>query len=140
MPILSEIVKELTTGKTPTPWERKLPDPYPDYNKAMVTQGRGDPVVSGLTRGASTGLMAAVLSGLAARMATDDRQKVLLASLIGGGLGTVPGYVSGKRERESENSRLLALRRMGIDTPGEKEFAERFPELADRLTTKGVRV
>lgn len=140
MPLLPDLIRELTTGKARTPWERTLPDPYPDYDKSLATQGRGDPQAAGVARGAGTGLLGAILTGLAARMATDDSKKVLMASLLGGAATSIPGYISGKRERESENSRLLALRRMGVDTPAEQEFASRFPSLAQRLTTEGVRL
>lgn len=135
-----EFIREIITGKTKTPWERAVPNPYPDYDKSIVTQGRGDPTVSGLVRGAGSGLLAAVLTGLAARMATDDKNKVMLASVLGGLAGSVPGFISGSRERESENSKLLSYRRLGIDTPAELELSKQHPGLLPSITREGTRV
>jgi hypothetical protein len=127
----------------PVPPKRKkrvMPEAFPDYGKSLVSQGRGDPHAAGLLRGTGAGLASAVLAALASRMATEDSKKIMLASLLGGLAGGGAGYLSGKKERESENTRLLALRRLGIETPGEFDIASRYPLLAQRVTTKGERV
>jgi hypothetical protein len=133
-------------GPDPKPPKRKkkkkplLPEPFPDYGKSIVTQGKGDPRTAGILRGAGTGALGAVLGALGARALDADAKDTALAAVLAGLLTGAVGYKSGKRERESENTRLLALRRLGIETPGEQEFSEEFPLLSTRVTTKGVRV
>jgi len=124
----------------PTRKKRLMPAAFPDYGKSRASQGRGDPHTAGLLRGAGSGLASAALGAVAARLATDDKSKVLLASVLSGLLGGGAGYVSGKGERESDNTKLLSLRRLGIETPGEFDIASRYPLLAQRITTKGERI
>jgi len=131
------------TPYKPTPpkrTKRLLPEAFPDYGRSRASQGRGDPHTAGLIRGTGSGLASAALGALAARLATNDTSKVLLASVLSGLLGGGAGYVSGKGERESDNTKLLALRRLGIETPGEFDIASRYPLLAQRITTKGERI
>ena len=117
-----------------------LPEPFPDYGKSIVTQGKGDPATAGLLRGTGTGLLGAVLGAMGARALDANAKQTAIASLLAGLLTGTAGYHSGKKERQSENTRLLALRRLGVETPGEQEFAEDYPLLANRVTTKGVKV
>ena len=116
------------------------PDPYPDYGRSIVSQNVVDPQAAGGARALKTGLLGAVLGALATRMMSDDPGNVVLGGLGGGVLGAIPGYYSGKNQAESDKTRLLALRRLGIQTPGELEFAEQFPDLAWRISAPGERV
>lgn len=116
------------------PWldksRQKAPDPaYPDYGKSITGQMKQNPITSGLKRGLGTGALGAVLGALAARMLSDDPVKVLAGAGVGGAIGAVPGFSSGKREAESDYSRLLYLRRLGIHHPGQMEVAMKYPEL-----------
>lgn len=133
-------------GPDPAPPKRKkkkkalLPEPFPDYGKSIVTQGKGDPQTAGLIRGAGTGVLGAILGALGARTLDATPGDTALAAILAGLLTGTAGYQSGKRERESDNTRLLALRRLGIETPGEQEFSEEYPLLSTRVTTKGVKI
>jgi hypothetical protein len=141
-----DIIAMLGQVKTPTPTPRKkkkkplLANPFPDFGKSIVTQGKGDPTTSGLLRGAGTGALGAVLGALGAKTMDASNKDTALAALLAGLLTGTAGYSSGKREQESDNTRLLALRRLGIETPGEQEFSEEYPLLSTRVTTKGVRI
>ena len=129
--------------KAPKPPKRKkrtLPEPYPDYGKSLVSQEKGDPEVAGLIRGAGFGTAGAVLGALAARIVSNRKRDAVLGSILGGLAGAIPGYYSGKKEQESDNSKLLFLRRMGVDNPGELEAIENYPGLSRKLTTKGVKI
>ena len=59
--------------------------------------------------------------------------------LAGAAIGGIPGYFSGKAEAQSDYTKLLALRRLGVQSPGEYDQAMLFPELAKRITT-GARI
>ena len=120
--------------------KRLMGEAYPDYGRSLVSQHKGDPATSGLIRGAGYGTLGAVLGALAAKLADRSKGEVATAALAGGLLGGGTGYYSGKREQESMNSKMLFLRRLGIDNPGELEAVEHYPLLAPRLTTKGVKV
>ncbi len=103
---------------------------YPRYDRSLVSQRRQHPVRSGMIRGAETGLTGAALGALIARVISDRPRDMAIGGLAGGLLGAVPGYMSGKQEAESENSRLLFLRRrLGINEPGELETALQNPTL-----------
>ena len=95
-----------------------------------------DPSTAGRRRALTTGALAAVLSALTARLVTDKPGTVGRAALAGGALGAIPGYVSGKREAESERSRLLFLRRLGVARPGELEVLLRAGEPASEKVIK----
>jgi len=105
---------------------------YPSYSRSLVTQLTPKPTRSGVLRGAGTGALGAILGALAARLLTKDPRIVGGGAAAGGLLGAVPGYLSGKREAESEKSRLLFLRRLGISRPGELEALTRYPPAAGR--------
>jgi hypothetical protein len=117
-----------------------VPEAFPDYGKSIVTQLRGDPETAGAIRGMGTGAVGAVLGALGARLAEQERERVVLAAILGGLIGGIPGFVSGKRERESLNTKLLSLRRLGIQTPGELEAAGKYPGLAKTIIEPGVQV
>ena len=144
-----DLMAALSTVPTPKAEPRKkrkarqkhlLPEPFPDYGKSIVTQGKGDPEASGWLRGAGTGALGAILGALGARAMDGDAKTTAIAALLSGLATGTAGYQSGKRERESENTRLFALRRLGIETPGEQEFAEDYPLLSNRISTKGYRL
>lgn len=116
---------------------RPLPEAYPDYGRSLVTQMETNPLSSGLLRGAGAGLTGAVLGALIGTLLSNDPRYMAGGAALGGVAGAVPGYISGAQEAESEKSRLLALRRMGLQTPGELEFAEKFPHLVERLSSEG---
>ena len=127
---------------TMPPWliKRKRSNPdaaYPDYAKSITGQMKQNPVVSGLKRGLGTGALGAVLGALATRMLTNDPAKILMGAGAGGIAGAIPGFSSGKREAESDYSRLLYLRRLGIHHPGQMEVAMKYPELTALARAKG---
>ena len=120
--------------------KRVLPEAFPDYGKSLVSQEKGDPQTAGLIRGAGFGAVGAVLGALASRIASNRTRDVVLGSVLGGITGALPGYYSGKKEQESLNSKLLFLRRLGVDNPGELEAIETYPGLSRKLTEKGVKI
>lgn len=110
---------------------------YPDYSKSITGQMKQNPQVEGLKRGLGSGALGAVLGALATRLLTSDPSKVMAGAGVGGVIGAVPGYSSGKREAESDYSRLLYLRRLGIHHPGQMEIAMKYPDLTSLAKTKG---
>ena len=138
-PLFAKLVKSAQFRKTP-----KIMDfsgAYPDYRKSMVSQKKQEPIRAGLARGASTGALGAILGALLARtMASGDNAgtATLLGALAGGLGGGIPGYLSGKADAESDYTRLLSLRRMGIKSPGERKVMEDQPELAQRMVEKEI--
>lgn len=141
---LLAVLDAVTLGALPsdrkTRRTRLTPEPYPDYGKSLVTQGKANPVFQGSLRGLGYGGIGALLAGGGARLAGADNRKAIMASILGGLLGTGLGFYSGKGEAESDNTKLLFLRRMGINNPGELEAASAYPTLARKLTEEGVRV
>ena len=113
---------------------------YPDYSRSLVTQRRRKPVVAGAQRALGTGSIGAVLGALIARLLGGDAKATLAGAASGGVLGGVPGYISGSEQAKSDYTKLLALRRMGIQTPAEYEHSLTFPQLVDRLTAEGYRL
>lgn len=110
---------------------------YPDYTKSLVNQRRQDPHEAGKSRAIRTGLTGAVLGALLARLMSDKPGAVLTGAAAGGVAGAIPGYKSGKREAESDYSKILFLRRrMGINEPGEYEALLRHPGLAGEFIQK----
>jgi hypothetical protein len=125
--------------KKPKKRKRKKPvysAAYPSYSRSLVTQFTPDPGKAGLTRGLGTGALGAILGALATRLITKKPALVGGGAAAGGLLGAIPGYLSGKREAESEKSRLLFLRRLGISRPGELEALARYPSAADLVLEK----
>lgn len=110
---------------------------YPNYNKSLVTQRHKSPMQAGAGRAAETGLTGAVLGALIARMLSKKTKHVAGGAALGGLLGAIPGYASGVNEAESDNSRLLFLRRrMGINEPGELEAMLQHPEISASMIQK----
>lgn len=110
---------------------------YPDYTKSLVMQRHKSPTLAGIERGAQTGVTGAVLGALIARVLSDKLPVVAGGAALGGALAAVPGFNSGKREAQSDYSRLLFLRRrMGINEPGELDALLRHPEMATSLINK----
>jgi len=144
--VLSQLKRELKsrekakTKKRPKKTRSILVPAYPEYGRSIVTQQTPSPLASGVTRGLQAGTLGAILSALAARMATQDPKLIGTAAGIGGLATAIPGYMAGKRQAESEKSKLLFLRRLGINTPGELEAALRFPSLIRRITEEGVSI
>lgn len=118
----------------------KLTDVYPDYGRSIVSQQKRNPTEAGIRRGLSTAALGAILSALIARTLTNDPRIVGAGALAGGLASSIPGYISGSEEAKSDYTKLLALRRLGIQTPSEYESALKFPALAKYLTQEGVRV
>jgi hypothetical protein len=99
---------------------------YPDYSKSIVTQYHKSPALAGATRAVGTGTLGAILGALIARLASNKPGAVGTGAAAGGALGAIPGFVSGRNEAESDNSKSRFLRRrMGINEPGELEFVLR---------------
>ena len=108
------LFKEAQSSRKPPRRPKPQMVAYPDYTKSLVTQRRQHPVQAGLTRAGQTGLTAAVLGALVARLMSDKPQHIAAGALAGGAVGAVPGFVSGKREAESDYSKLLFLRRRAV--------------------------
>ena len=111
---------------------------YPDYGRSLVAQDQRNPVLAGVSRGARTGLAGGVLAALIARLMTDNPKLVGSAGLGGAAIGGIPGYISGKREAESEHTKNLALRRLGINNPAERMLMGINPSLIQQLIKKDV--
>lgn len=117
-----------------------LPSAYLDYNKSMVRQGQGSPLVAGLLRGAATGGVGAILAGIAANALDAGDKETALAALGGFVAGSVPGYLSGRGAMESNNGKLLAMRRFGFDTPAEVALAKEHPQMAAALLAENYKL
>lgn len=129
-------------GTADKPKPKRKSDPlrgaYPDYGKSLVSQRQQDPHVTGLIRGAKTGVTGSILAAVLARLLTDNKAAVGGAALLGGVAGGVPGYMSGVREAESTHTKNLALRRLGINNPAELMIMRQNPELTKRITSQEV--
>jgi hypothetical protein len=115
--------------------ERLIPEAFPDYAKSMTSQMQSSPLAAAAVSGAGTGAASSALAALAAKvMGADDGGTALaaLAALVlGGGVGAYSGY----HDRDSANSRLRYLGRMGVESPGELEVMSRYPEIAAQLAS-----
>ena len=111
---------------------------FPDYGKSLVSQSKRNPHVAGIARGAASGAGVSVLAALIARLLTDNPAAVGGAAAGGALLGAVPGYISGAREAQSEHTKNLALRRLGINNPAEALIMRKAPHLTSKLTQPGV--
>lgn len=130
-------IKQAVVGVKEAATLKAAPVPYPDYGRSLVTQMETNPMSSGLLRGAGTGVLGAVLGALIGTLVKQDPRYTAGGAALGGLAGAIPGFISGRDESESEKTKLLAMRRMGLQTPGELEFAERFPHLVQRLSGEG---
>jgi MFS family permease len=115
---------------------RLMPEPFPDFAKSLVTQNKASPLASGAAQGLTYGALGSILGALTGRLTDQDNNRTALLALLGGMLGGGTGFYSGKRQRESNNSRLFFLRRMGVDNPGALEAVAQYPTLARKLTEK----
>lgn len=115
----------------------KMTSAYPDYRRSLVSQNRRNPTTAGIQRGVGTGITGAVLAALLARVLTDKPKAVGGAALAGLLAGGIPGFLSGREEARSDYTKLLALRRMGIQTPAEYEQALAFPGIVKKITAEG---
>jgi hypothetical protein len=128
------------------PLEKRRKEPeysaaYPSYSRSLVSQLHEDPASAGRRRGLATGALGAILGALATRIATDRPELVAAGGLGGGLLGAIPGYQSGKQEAQSENSRRLFLRRLGISRPGELEaLIRKYPEAEKLVLQEGASI
>lgn len=138
--ISMKLVERAVAGVKEAATLKPLPEAYPNYGHSIVTQMETNPLAAGVVRGAQTGLLGAVLGALIGSLVKGDIAHAGTGALLGGAAGAVPGYLSGKRESESDKTKLLALRRMGLQTPAELEFAQRFPNLVERLSSEGYRL
>jgi hypothetical protein len=133
-------IKQAVVGVKEAATLKAVPEAFPDYGRSVVTQMETNPLTAGLARGAGSGVLGAVLGALIGMMVKNDPKFVGGGAALGGLAGAVPGFISGKRESESDKTKLLAMRRMGLQTPAELEFAERFPNLIQRLSGEGYRL
>ena len=118
---------------------RLLPEPFPDYSKSLVTQNKSSPTMAGVLQGLGYGGIGTLLGALSGKLTEQDTNRTALLALLGGMLGAGGGFYSGKRQQESDNSRLNFLRRLGIDNPGELEALSEYPGLARKLTEEGIK-
>lgn len=118
----------------------RKPKQYIDYSKSLVGQMKTDPHRAGIQHGLETGALGAVLGALATRLATKDPKAVVIGALLGGVVGGIPGYRAGKNQALSDYSRLLFLRRLGINRPGELETLQNNPELTTQITQPGIAI
>jgi hypothetical protein len=106
------------------------PEPATRYDRSLIGQRKKHPAVEGVRRGAYSGALGAALGALLARLASSNMKTVGIGATLGGGLGAGAGYISGRNDAESDNSRLLFLRRrLGINEPGEFEMVLQNPAL-----------
>jgi hypothetical protein len=111
---------------------------FPQFDRSLVTQFSEDPGKAGRRRAVGSGAVGAILGALAARMMSKDPKVVGAGALGGGALGGAAGFSSGRREAESDRSRLLFLRRLGVSRPGELEALLRHPEMVSKVTEEGA--
>jgi hypothetical protein len=120
-----------------SPVSEILDSGHPDYGRSLVSQNKRDPHTAGVVRGAAGGVTGAVLLALLARMITDKRENIGRAAVAGGLVGGGAGYLSGRREAESEHTKSLALRRLGINNPAELLVTQLTPSLTHRMVGGG---
>lgn len=140
--VVAALVKdaqEAPAARGPVPKRKTdlLRGAYPDYGKSLFSQTKKDPTTAGVVRGAQTGATGAILAALIARMVSDKASTIGMAAGAGALAAGVPGYISGKREAESDSTKLLALRRLGINNPAERMIMQNTQILAPRMTRPG---
>lgn len=113
---------------------------YPDYSRSLLTQMEVHPRLAGAKRALGSGALGTILGGLIARIVSDRPSAVGGGALAGGALGAGVGYVTGKHEADSERSRLLFLRRLGISRPGELEALLNYPGMGGKVTDEGAEI
>lgn len=113
------------------------PEPAMRYDRALISQRKQDPTTAGVRRATYSGAMGAAMGAVLMRAITNSKQRVGVGAALGGAAGAGLGYVSGKNDAESENSRLLFLRRrLGINEPGELEMLLQNPQLTEDMITR----
>ena len=110
-----------------------LLDSYLEYNRSIVSQRKEDPTTKGLIRGAETGAIGAILAAILARIINDNPAIVAGSAGVGGLLAGIPGFISGRDEAISNYSKLLALRREGVNTPLEMNMWDTKKKLPNKL-------
>lgn len=113
---------------------------YPDYSRSLLAQMEVSPRLAGAKRAVGTGALGTILGGLVARMLSDSPIAVGTGAVAGGALGAGAGYITGKHEADSERSRLLFLRRLGISRPGELEALLNYPGMGGKVTEEGSEI
>lgn len=119
---------------------RQLPTAFPDYSRSLVTQNQADPRMAGILRALGYGTAGAAVGAGAGAVGGLDPKYTALASVIAALLTGGAGYASGKHDQESLNSKLLFLRRLGIDNPGELEAMEAYPAMVNRISAQGEKI
>lgn len=122
------------------PARRNVPNPYIDYGKSYAYQGRGNPDTYKALYGVGAGATGAVLAGLIAKAMGADAMTTAAVSGGGGLLGGLVGGYMGDKERQSQNTRLNALRRFGVDNPAEYELLMNAPLAGKAVVQPGVKV
>jgi len=136
---LNTLIKIAARGRR----KKYLPVSYPDYRKTLATQYRADPNIMGLINALKWGALGSVGSAAIALLLSNAETR-LRNTLLAAAAGLIPsaalGYYTGKHNQESINSKLLALRRFGIDTPAELELLTRYNNqlIQQRLAQPGA--
>lgn len=118
--------------------DEPMAEPHADYRQSLYRQQRGDPDTYGALYGAAGAATGGTLAALLAQAMGGSPAVVGGAALAGAAGGGYLGHQAGKGELEAQNSRLLALRRFGINTPGELELLYGQPLTTKKLLNKGV--
>lgn len=138
---LASVIKQAAEPKRPQPPQLRQHSGRPefiDYSKSLAAQGKTSPIVSGIQGGIGTGALAAILSALAARIMSDNPYVVGGSAAAGGTLGAMAGYRAGKNQSLSDYSRLLFLRRLGINRPGELEVLNKYGPISPDVIEEGT--
>lgn len=122
------------------PTRRNVPNPYLDYGRSYASQGRGNPDAYKAVYGLGAGATGSILAALVARALDASPMNTALAAGGGGLAGGLLGTYMGDKERHSQNTRLNALRRFGIDNPAEYELLMNAPLAGKSVVQPGVRV
>lgn len=109
-----------TAQDSSTSRNKKTMSAFPDYSKGLVSQRWLDPKAHAKKTSLGTGALGAALGIALARVMGAKKPGMALGALVGAVSGGIPGYKAGLGEAESENGRMLFLRRrLGVSEPGE---------------------
>ncbi len=118
--------------------KRMYAEPYPDYAKGLVAQNKGNPIVSAISSALGYGSLGSIIGGVSGHLIDDQSpHAATIGAVIGALLGGGVGAYSGHKGQESRNSKLNALKRLGIDTPLEQEAMSDYPILVKKITEDG---
>lgn len=120
--------------------ESRKPKATTDYSRSLVNQFRPDVDAAGRRGAVGGGAAGAALLGLVARMVTDNPAVVGGSAALGGGIGALAGRNAARADAGTQYSRLLAMRRGGMDNPADLYMALHFPALVSQVTTPGQKV